>query len=156
MFFGISTNPATFPHRKIVIEEDEPLSVFYIQATKHNKLNQPSNPCGKNFNSCFYKFIEQHKKCEIYYELVYYGHSNKTMCTTIEDIEEEDRFLVSVSMKTRRELVRMSGCPEPCSYMEYGTRGDPLPTGSGHGIIITFNTKEMAVQSQVNIQKATS
>ena len=77
------------------------------------------------------------------------------MCTTIEDIEEVDRLLVTIAMKTRRELVRMSGCPEPCSYMEYGTSGDPLPTGSGHGIIITFNTKEMAVQSQVNIQKAT-
>ena len=71
------------------------------------------------------------------------------MCTTIEDIKEVDRLLVTITMKTRRELVRMSGCPEPCSYMEYGTSGDPIPTGSGHGIIITFNQKEMAVQSQV-------
>lgn len=145
MFFGISTNPGTFPHTKIVIEEDEPLSIFYIEATKHNKLNRPSHPCGENFSSCFHRFIEKHKKCEIYR-----GESNKTLCTTTEDIEEVDALFITIAMMTRRELVNISGCPQPCSYTEYNTRGDPIPTGSGHGIIMTFNTKEMVVLSQVN------
>ena len=31
-FFGISINPGTFPHKKIVIEENDPQSIYFMEA----------------------------------------------------------------------------------------------------------------------------
>ena len=118
--------------------------VYYIDAKKHIKLNRPSEPCRENFNDCFSMFVQVQETCGIYKR-----EGNTTMYSTVENILKMDEHLINLGMATRRELVRASSCHEPCTFTEFTTTGPPITAGSGHGVIVTFNTKEVAALPEV-------
>ena len=140
VFFWPTINPSAIPNAKISIDEGTEgvgMQMLFLEVTKHKKLNNPSGPCVSTFEDCVTTFM---------------ANNNIENASTTDEILRVDLFLTEMAFATTSELGELTGCQNPCEFMEYRlVGGKPDTILEDHGFLLTFTSNDMTVLIEVKI-----
>ena len=107
LFFWPTFNPSAIPNAKISIEEGTEgagIQLLFLEVTKHKKLNTLSSPCVSTFADCITTFMT---------------NNYIVNTSTTDEILRIELLLTEMAFATTSELGEISGCQNPCEFMEY-------------------------------------
>ena len=140
VFFWPTVNPSAIPNAKISIDEGTEgagMQLLFLEVTKHNKLNIPSSPCVSTFSDCFTTFMTDH----------YIANTSTT-----DELLKVELLLTDMAFASTSELEEITGCQNPCEFMEYKlVGGKPDTILEDHGFMLTFTSNDMTVLIEVKI-----
>ena len=93
---------------------------FYLQTIKHEKLNQPHNSCEPpeyNFAQCVEKAIMARAECQPHWRR--FSSENLPECDNATMLTRYSEEYWNVCDLYRQEIINVTGCHLPCSFLEY-------------------------------------
>ena len=97
------------------------LTIWTLQAIKHEKLDRPENPCNQSlsysFADCVHRSVMARAGCQPPWRLV--SVQNLPLCDNLDMLLQYNSIFVRLVYYGRNKLIEATKCLMPCTYMEY-------------------------------------
>ena len=94
-------------------------ALFSWQVIQHIRLNRAESPCKEaedyRFADCIMVAVASQVGCQSFWS----NYPGLPTCSNVEQIISLMRNFKGLMMREKYNLTRLSGCPDPCTYMEY-------------------------------------
>ena len=97
------------------------VSQLTFQAIRHEKLNQPDNPCEPSpvytLSYCIEEYIVRQANCQPHWRK--YSFEGFPTCDNWTMLSKYDQEKWDITVMGSEEVMEVTGCLFPCIYMEY-------------------------------------
>ena len=113
-------SPGVVARSLFTIDESTRIN-FYLQAIRHEKLNQPHNPCESspeyNFAECVEKAIMAMAGCQPHWRR--FSAEDLPECDNSSMLTRYSEEYWKICNLYRQQIINLTGCHLPCSFLEY-------------------------------------
>ena len=103
------------------IIENNMLTIWTLQAIKHEKLDRPENPCNQSlsysFADCVHRSVMARAGCQPPWRLV--SLPGLPLCDNLALLGNYSEEYVNIAYIGRNDLLERTKCLLPCTYIEY-------------------------------------
>ena len=115
-----TASPDVVARSLLTIDENTKIN-FYLRVTRHEKLNQPHNPCEPspeyNFAQCVEKAIMSRAGCQPHWRR--FTIEGLPDCDNSSMLTRYSEDYWKICDLYRQEIINLTGCHLPCSFLEY-------------------------------------
>ena len=117
----VTANPIVGPRSKLTLKQAAGGVSVYLQAIRHEKLNQPHAPCepdpGYNFAECVEKVIMLNVGCQPPWRR--FSVEGLPLCDNSNLLTQFGNEYGRIITMVKNELIEETKCLAPCTFMEY-------------------------------------
>ena len=147
--------PLPTPGIRLFILEEKFFIRKYFSVTRHMKINQKTHPCiediSYDFTLCVRNWVTSTIGCRQPWDTRI--SSGYPVCSEIDDIYKGLRLKDEINLSELEDIVKKTGCAQPCSYKEYKLALEPEKIGLGSSnetvVLLAFNDNHVITEKEV-------